>query len=361
MQQYKPVEGPHVWTREDLERNRDWIVTLEPADVAELETAVAGVRRQGLELLDITPERFPLPRLSRLLARTADELEHGRGIVQLRGLPVESLSEQERKALIWGLGTYLGTGLSQSKRGDYLGEVTDLNVRMEDGDARAYRSKGISRFHFDRCDVVGLLCIRRAKEGGESRVVSSSAVHNEILRRRPDLLEVLYQDFHHSRQGEEAPGEKPYFKVPLFSLHQGFFSAQLSFLYIESAQRFPEVPRLTERQKEALALVSQVCNELYVESPFLPGDLQLLNNHVAWHCRAGYEDHPEPERRRLLYRLWLSTPNSRPLPESYRDSWGATEPGVVRGGVPSEQGWRDVAALRAHQRSPESSSELSGA
>lgn len=171
-------------------------------------------------------------------------------MVQLRGLPVESMSAEERKAMLWGLGTYLGTGLSQSKQGDYLGEVTDLDVQMDAGDARAYRSKGLSRFHFDRCDVVGLLCIRRAKEGGDSRVVSSSAVHNEILRRRPDLLEVLYQDFHHSRQGEEAPGEKPWFRIPPFSMHHGFFSAQLSFLYIESAQRFPEVPRLTDRRSD---------------------------------------------------------------------------------------------------------------
>jgi hypothetical protein len=352
MQPFQPIAGPHVWTRDDLARRTDWIVTVDPEDVAELKAAVAGVQRERLALLDITPDRFPLPRLSKRLARIAVELESGLGMVQMRGLPVESMSAEQRKALVWGLGTYLGTGLSQSKRGDYLGEVTDLNVQIDAGDARAYRSKGLSRFHFDRCDVVGLLCIQRAKQGGESRVVSASAVHNEILRRRPDLLEVLYQDFYHSRQGEEAPGENPYFKVPLFSVHDGHFSAQLSFLYIESAQRFAEVPRLTERQKEALALVSQVCDELYVESPFLPGDLQLLNSHVTWHCRAGYEDHPEPERRRLLYRLWLSTPISRPLPESYRDSWGAIEPGAVRGGVPSAEGWRDVAALRKHQRAP---------
>jgi hypothetical protein len=354
-QRGKAVEGPAVWTGDELERDTDWIVTVDAQDIEDIEAALAGARRRGDGLLALSPEKFPLPRLSRKLAAIATELESGRGIVQMRGLPVEQLSADERKAMIWGIGTYLGVGLSQSKLGDYLGEVTDLDVQMGAADGRGYRSKGLSRFHFDRCDVVGLLCIRRAKEGGESRVVSSAAVHNEILRRRPDLLEVLYQDFYHSRQGEEAPGEKPYFKLPMFSIHEGFFSAQLSFLYIESAQRFPEVPRLTPQQQEALALVSEVCDALYVESPFLPGDLQLLNNHVTWHCRAGYEDHAEAERRRLLYRLWLSTPGSRPLPESYRDSWGATEPGVLRGGVPSAEGWRDVAALASHQQAIASS------
>jgi hypothetical protein len=314
--------------------------------VDEVREAVVQVRRRNLHLLEIAPASFPLPTLSGKLAEIAEELENGRGMVQIRGLPVSELSAQDRKAMIWGLGTYLGLGLSQSKQGDFLGEVTDLSVDVSASDARAYRSKGLSRFHFDRCDVVGLLCINRAKHGGESRVVSSPAVHNEILRRRPDLMDVMYGDFYQSRQGEEAPGEKPYFRIPLFSIHEGKFSAQLSFLYTESAQRFEEVPRLTERQKELLALVAQVCDELYLESPFLPGDLQLLNNHVTWHCRAGYEDHDDPERRRLLYRLWLSTPSSRSLPESYLDSWGAIAAGAVRGGVVSHEGWKDVETLR---------------
>jgi hypothetical protein len=340
------ITGPSVWTRQDLIRDTSWIQQLAPREVNEVVEAVDQVRHRHLDLLDISPASFPLPTLSRKLAAIAQELECGRGIVQIRGLPVADLSPQDRKAMIWGLGTYLGTGLSQSKKGDFLGEVTDLSVDVAASDARAYRSRGLSRFHFDRCDVVGLLCINRAKRGGESRVVSSPAVHNEILRRRPDLADVMYGEFHQSRQGEEAPGEKPYFRIPLFSVHEGQFSAQLSFLYTESAQRFDEVPRLTERQKELLALVAEVCDELYVESPFLPGDLQLLNNHVTWHCRAAYEDHDELERRRLLYRLWLSTPTSRPLPESYRDSWGATAAGAVRGGVVSHDGWKDVGTLR---------------
>ncbi len=348
----EPVRGPAVWTREDLARDTSWIRPLAPHEADELVSAVLHAEAHGDELLDLTPARFPLPRLAPVLAAIAEELENGRGIVQLRGLPVERLMPTQRKAMLWGLGTYLGVGLSQSAQGDYLGEVTDLSVRIDAADARAYRSKGLSRFHFDRCDVVGLLCVNRARQGGESRVVSSPAVHNELLRRRPDLADAMYGLYYQSRQGEQAPGEKPWFAVPLFSLHDGHFSAQLSFLYTESAQRFPEVPRLTARQQEVLALVAQICDELYVESPFMPGDLQLLNSHVTFHCRAGYEDHPEPERRRLLYRLWLSTPNSRPLPESYRDSWGEIASGAIRGGVPSaDGGWRDVAALRRQRRS----------
>jgi len=346
-----PVNGPSAWTREEASGDTSWIRPLTAEDLDEIDAAMVRAGREALDLLDIDTATFPLPRLAEKLAGIAVELEQGRGMVQIRGLPVHRYSREECKRMIWGIGVHLGTGLSQSRNGDYLGEVTDLGVSMETADARGYRSKGVSRFHTDRCDVVGLLCAVKAHSGGESRVVSSPAVHNEILRRRPDLLEVLYEDFHHSRQGEEAPGEARSFASPVFAFREGCFASQMSFLYTESAQRFAEVPRFTERQKEAMALMAEVAGELYVESPFEPGDLQLLNNHVTWHCRAGYGDHADPQKKRLLYRLWLSTPGSRPLPEKFLDAWGSIEQGAIRGGVKSAEGWRDIAALRRHQRS----------
>jgi hypothetical protein len=333
-----PVKGPSVWTRGDLACETDWIRPLDAADLEDIDRAMAATA--GMHLLELDARRFALPRFGRKLAAIAEELENGRGIVQIRGLPVARYSRDDCKRMIWGIGTHLGTGLSQSKRGDFLGEVTDLGVEMARSDARAYRSKGVSRFHTDRCDVVGLLCVVKARKGGESRVVSAPAVHNEVLRRRPDLLEVLYGDFHHSRQGEEAAGEARSFASPVFAFRDGKFASQMSFLYTESAQRFPEVPRMSEAQQEAMALIAQVADELYVESPFEPGDLQLLNNHLAWHCRTGYEDDDAPDKRRLLYRLWLATPNSRALPQKFLDSWGSIEPGAVRGGVISAGGWR---------------------
>src|SRR4051794_31822080 len=124
----EPVRGPAVWTREELSRDRSWIRPLAREEADELVSAVHDAERRGCELLELSPERFPLPRLAPRLAEIAGELENGRGMVQLRGLPVERLSPDQRKAMLWGLGTYLGVGLSQSKKGDYLGEVTDLSV-----------------------------------------------------------------------------------------------------------------------------------------------------------------------------------------------------------------------------------------
>ena len=41
------------------------------------------------------------------------------------------------------------------------------------------------------CACAALLCLHNAKEGGLSSWSSSISVHNEIVRRRPDLARVL--------------------------------------------------------------------------------------------------------------------------------------------------------------------------
>jgi alpha-ketoglutarate-dependent taurine dioxygenase len=37
------------------------------------------------------------------------------------------------------------------------------------------------------------------------------------------------------------------------------------------------------------------------------GDMQFLNNRVTLHSRTEYIDHPAPERRRDLIRIWMNT------------------------------------------------------
>ena len=64
-----------------------------------------------------------------------------------------------------------------------------------------------------------------------------------------------------------------------------------------------------------------------------PGDMQFLNNHVMLHSRTDYIDHKEPEKFRLLQRLWLAPPDSIPLPKSWGDFFRSIKPGTVRGGI----------------------------
>src|SRR5262245_7483021 len=342
-----PITGPCAWHGEELERTRDWIRPLSPEAVEELAAAGRAIREQGLAWPGFTREDFPLRALAVELAAVAEELEHGRGIALLRGLPVERYSDEELKALFWGLGTHLGAARYQNAHGELIGEVRDEVRRygevFEPGVARApglgptsrykARSSGPLRFHTDRTDVVALLCVRNARAGGRSRVASSAAVSNAILARRPDLHALLCQPYHRSRQGEEVGGERAVYALPVFAARDGAFTSQYSRTFVEAAQLLPGVPQLTPDQDAALDLLAEVAQELCLEHAFEPGDIQLLNSHVTYHARTAYEDHPERDRDRLLLRLWLSPPASRRLPDGFDVLWGSTEPGVPRGGI----------------------------
>jgi hypothetical protein len=348
VEKHKEIVAPFAWKGAELQQRTDWIRPFSAAELSEIDTAVQDVKRRGLTWLDVTREAFPLPRLALELAKIARELETGRGLIMLRGLPM-TYSPDDLRLAYWGIGANLGTALSQGARGELLGAVEDEAQNLELTRRRGAKTSARLPFHADRCDVVGLLCVRKAKTGGHSRVASAAAIHNEVLRRRPDLLDAFYADWYHSRQGEEAPGETRAYPKPIFCIHDGYFSGIFSANYLRAAQEFPEVPRMTRAQEEALQLFGELSEALALEMTFEPGDIQLLNNHVTYHARTSFEDYPEPERKRLLLRLWLAVPGSRPLPEYYRLVFGEIAPGAVRGGVASSEGWRDVTQLRARR------------
>ena len=349
VEKHQEIIAPFAWRGVDLQHSTEWIRPFRPEELKELDSALRAVKQRGLEWADITREDFPLPRFARELARIAQELETGRGMILLRGLPLE-YSPDDLRTVYWGIGSYLGTAVSQGGRGELLGLVEDEGKQVERTKYRGSKTADALPFHADRCDVVGLLCVRKAKSGGYSRVVSAAQIHNEVLRRRPDLIDVFYADWHNSRQGDETPGESRAYPKPIFGFRDGHFTGLFSPAYIRTAQEFPEVPRLTRLQQEALELFGQLANELALNMTFEAGDIQLLNNHLIYHARTDYEDYPEKENKRLLLRLWLSVPGSRPLPKGYELLFGNIEAGALRGGVPSREGWRFVTEWRARKR-----------
>jgi len=194
-------------------------------------------------------------------------------------------------------------------------------------------SSGQLRFHTDRCDVVGLLCVRQASEGGVSKLASSATVYNEILRRRPDLHALLCKPIPRSRFGEEAGGEHVAYELPVFGVRDGKLTSHFSLTYIENAQMLPRVRRLTDAEHEAIQMLMDVAAEVCFEMRFAPGDMQLLNNHVIYHGRTAFKDNVSAGQDRLLMRLWLSVPNSRALPEDHAILWGDVGGGKPHGGI----------------------------
>jgi hypothetical protein len=331
-----PILGPSVWTGPDMRaREAEWTHRLTPTETAEIEAAVQTVRDRGLDLAAIRREDFPLPTLGPRLERLRDDVLHGRGFAMLRGMPVADRPIAEAATAYWGVGTYFGTARSQNAKGHLLGHVYDLGgSSAHDPHVRGYATAERQNFHIDRCDVVALLCLKRAKSGGLSAIVSSMTLHNVMAERRPDLLERLYQAFPVDRRGEIPPGKQPFYDAPVFNEYAGTLSVLYSRLHIGSAQRFPEARRLTAEDYEALDMLAELAGdpEPRLDIAFMPGDIQFLHNHTILHARTAYEDWPDTARKRHLLRLWLSPPGARTLPPVFAECYGGLAPGD-RGGV----------------------------
>ncbi len=308
----EPVVGPVAWSGREIKPDDSWVYRLSDADVRELESAIVASRaaRPVVELIACAD--FPLPALARKLGQVGAALEGGRGLFWMRGFPVERWSEDDAARALWGIGTHLGSAIPQNARGDLVGHVRYEGLELSDPHARGYQTRAAQSLHVDRCDVVGLLCMKKAKSGGLSRVVSSTRVYNEMLARCPWHLGILYSPFAIDMRGEEDPGEPPVYYRPVFSYFDGRLSCGANRTYIRSGQERVGRP-LNAAQAEALDAFYAICEEHTLSMDLEPGDLQFLNSYVTLHDRTEYVDYPEPERVRHMLRLWLATPNRRPL------------------------------------------------
>jgi len=337
---HRTIGGPADWRGPTLAASTDWIHVFSSDEITEIEAALAIAKSRGKSLETLTRDDFPLPRVSERIALARDYLENQKGIFQFRGIKIDGYSKDDLRLLFWGLGRHIGTAVSQSRDGDVLGDVRNVGIDIHSPEGRGYKSNQRLNFHTDSADVVGLFVLRTAMRGGLSKVASSVAAHDEILRRRPDLLEELYRPFYWSWNGQEPPGALPYYQQPIFTVHEGRFSCRYIRGQIANAQRFAQVPRLTPAQIEALDLLDSITNDdaFHITYEFKPGDLQLLNNHICFHARTAFEDYPEHDRRRHLLRMWLAVPNSRPLSPLMSTIYQDRSPGAVRGGFPSRTG-----------------------
>ena len=304
------IEAPTAWTPSDLRDVASWSYRLTQSERAELVAATEAIK--GIALEAVSRANFKLSGLAKVMAEVRRDLLEGRGIVMLQNFPVEKLDREGQAIAYLGIGAYLGERISQNRQGHILGHVKDLGGDYANPNTRGYMTRAEMRFHSDSCDYVGLLCLNTSKSGGESLVTSSVTVYNTMLERRPDLVEVLTRDFYRSRMGEAAPGEEPWYRMPIFSFDQGEFYSVGGGIRLEHAYSLPGVPPMSAAQKEALEVYKATIRECAAEIPFLPGDVQFLNNYVTLHTRRAYEDWAEPSRKRHLLRLWLSDPASHP-------------------------------------------------
>ena len=303
-----PQHGAAVWRTVQVLSDTSWRIELDEAQRRAIVHAARDAARRGVTVETMDAAAFPLTGMADTIASWSAALEHGRGFLLLRAFPIEELDATEVELAYTGLGCHLGTPVGQNKDGELLTHIRDERLPPEAGKVRLYRTAERQDFHTDGADIIGLLCLHRAWRGGESKLVSSWALYNELLARRPDLLDALSQPMAWDRQGDVPGGEAPWFS--LAPLHDVGGVPRLFYLgwYIRDAQQHADAPRLTAAQREAMELLEALANDptFHLEMDFEPGDVQLINNGRILHAREAYEDDPAPERRRHLLRLWLA-------------------------------------------------------
>ncbi len=311
----KAFDLPSAWKATDYPTKDSFAIDLEPRHIAALEAELARFQATGGGLEDLSMEAFPLEKIAEDIAAWRREVREGRGIVLLRGVPVERIALDDLRLMYLGLGTHFGRPTSQSNLGDLVGEV--VNIGDKDPKERAYKSSRRLNLHTDRADHIGMLCIRPAMEGGFSGYASALTIHNIMLEERPDLLEYLYRGYHHHRFGEQPPGEPLVTRerIPIFSVTDGVPSVIYIRGYIDLAVEEGHVT-LADAELEALNYLDEVANRPEVRLEFMmeAGDLAFINNCLILHTRTEFEDSDDPARKRHLMRLWLRE-DERPAAE----------------------------------------------
>ena len=334
----EPIVARSAWKGNELKDSQDWLYQLSPPEIVEIKQAVRAAKSRGVKTQLLAKEDFPLTALGPKISQWQIELRDGRGFQVIRGVPVSEWDDNEAEIFFWCLGLHLGIPGTQNPQGDLLGHVRDTRSKEDQDSGRFYKTSKNINYHCDAADVVGLLCVKKAKEGGHSRIVSSVTVYNELLNRYPHLVDRLYQPFHLDTHGEGGVKTLPIAPCRFFN---GKLKTFYHSDYFRSAFNFPHVGEMSDDVKTLLDTYEQIAEDPnnYIDMDLEPGDIQLVSNHTVLHARTAYTDYEDPEERRHLLRLWLSLPAEQPMKESFYTTKAQLEllknvvPAKVKGAV----------------------------
>jgi hypothetical protein len=307
-QNIEPVTGRKVWCGYEMLETKDWIYYLDEVELRAIDESIQKLKTTDLPLESTVIGHVAHPVLKQMAKKWLDELNAGKGFIFARGFDAAGYSKEDAARGYWAIGLHMGSATPQSRGGGYLGHIKDVQAENPGKKLRLYQTTKGQDFHVDGSDIVGLLCLNRAKRGGLSQIVSSMTVYNEIVAKRPDLVPLMFQPVYWDLGNDAKPGDPPYVSIPICSNVNGHLRFFYIGWYIRDAQRYPEVPRLTEAQNDMLELIEAAANDPknYLDMDFQVGDMQFLKNSNILHSRTEYEDFEEPEKKRHLLRLWLT-------------------------------------------------------
>jgi hypothetical protein len=323
---HSPVKDATAWKGVALRDDDSWIWPLKPEEVRDLTGAMRRLMARGIPWWQLDRENFAMPVLAPRLAELCRELEHGRGFVLVRGFPVNGFTLPEIKAMYYGFSTHMGWMISQNPTGDLIDHVEDKGKSYSSIAVKGYETNARLTPHCDSGDVVGLLCVRKAMTGGGNTIASFTSIYNEILASYPQYLEALYRGFHQNIRGGGPPGpgeNVTLHRVPVYFYDGARLSARFNAKAMRTGAEWPGIEPLSQVEKEAIDCVEALAlrEDLRFDMMLEPGDIQFLCNHSVVHTRSEFIDHEDPERKRLLLRIWINLWEARKFPDNFADHY----------------------------------------
>lgn len=303
-----------AWVGSEIKDQTDWIYQLSPHILNVLDQALKILEAKQLKAPEFNKYDALIedPIFLTEIEKISNELENGYGFIVIRGLDANKYDEFQLANLYYLIGLHMGESVTQNARGDLLGyveNVGDKNNKM----TRVYETNAYLPYHADLSDVVGLLSIRKSKQGGLSSIISSSTVYNRILEQYPEYLGYYYHTAWYDHLGEVDPTLSP-----IFSYHEGKLACRYLRHYIELGHDRRNVP-MSQVQIDALNIFDEISHDpsLRLDMMLEPGDIQFCNNYCVMHSRSSFEDYDDLSKRRKLLRLWLKMPNARKLAKDF--------------------------------------------
>jgi len=311
----QPIEHPSAWTKTSIGGKAGLMHHLTPVQVDAFAELIGRTRH--LTPQEATRADVDHPAINAMLADVLDVIQNGRGAVVVAGLTPDRFSPEEFERIYWGIGTHWGRAATQSVKGDRLGRVTKTELGPDNPTDRGYKSDRELLLHTDSHEIVGLMCVEKAAEGGWSKLASAVAVFNRMLETRPDLLEACFEGYYMATK-EASYSDKPVSdsKIPIFCYAGGRLSSMFHRLFYRNANKIRgDMP---ERMAEAIEVFTAISDDPAFHLTFMlePGEMMFINNFTCLHARTPFTD--SATRKRNLLRLWLSPADSRPVCDAYR-------------------------------------------
>jgi len=246
-----------------------------------------------------------------LMCDVVGALDDGPGFAVLDRVPMDRYSPGQATLAYWLIGQAIGRPIAQNVKGALLYDVTDKGADYSQG-ARFSITNAESTFHTDGAfaqsppDYVGLLCLRTARVGGESQLVSAYTACAQLLESDPASLDALTDAFYFDRRGEHAADESPVAAFPVLADRDGELTVRYLDYYIKQGHE-KAASSLSPTGCAALEAFEQTLRQANVMMTFSMerGQMLIVNNHWILHNRTAFEDHEDPALRRHYVRLWL--------------------------------------------------------